>query len=453
MNICLGDSIAFTSTTFGATAYLWNFGDGNTSTLPNPYHTYLAAGTYTVKFYYFSGVCSNDSTSMTVTVSDGSAASFTSNVTPCNLTVSFTNTSAGAGASAWTFGDGGTSALANPSHTYATSGTYQVTLITGTGSCADTVTHPVTLTAGNVVVNLGPDQNLCTGQTVILDAGNPGDTYLWSNNLTTETIIVTAPGTYSVTVTDGACTGVGSINITYSQGPPQMPTVSINLCPGADTILDAGDVGMIHLWSTGDTTQTIKPSFGGVYFVRISNGGCMIADTFNVNVYPELTIIQSNDTSICPGAQLTLTANGGTRAASYMWNTGGENSDFIIVYQPGTYIVYIKDIYGCITSRSIYVGEFCFSDLYIPNSFTPNGDGINDLFYCVGDSVISFHIYIFDRWGEVVFQSNDVAQGWDGTYNGNLCPQESYVYRVDYQLYDFLEIQKHTRYGAISLIR
>ena len=453
MNICLGDSIAFTSTNTGATSTLWNFGDGSLDSVnANPYHTYLAAGNYTVTFHAISPSCSSDSVTLNVTVSAGSVASFTPVVTPCNLSVSFTNTSTGANNYSWSFGDGGTSIVANPAHLYTGAGTYQVTLITGSGLCADTAIQSITINS-TIAVNLGPDQNVCTGHSIILNAGNTDATYLWNNNLTTQTIVVTTPGIYSVTVTDGPCTGVDSVIITYSPGPVALPSAYINLCPGIDTTLNAGNPGMSYLWSTGATTQTISTDFQGVYFVQVSNVGCMAADTMTIKVYPQLLINQSNDTAICPGAQLLIVADGGKAASNYYWNPGGENADNITVYQPGTYLVTIKDTNGCLTSRSIYVGEFCFNDLYVPSAFSPNGDGLNELFLAYGDSIQNFQMYVFDRWGEQIFTSNNIAQGWDGKYLGNLVSQGVYVYVIEYATYDYNELQNHKKVGSVTLMR
>lgn len=453
LNICLGDSIAFTSTTFGATTYLWNFGDGNTSILANPYHTYLTAGTFTVKFYFASSDCSNDSASLTVTVSTSSIASFTPVITPCSLTVSFTNTSTGAAAYGWNFGDGGTSVLGNPSHTYTASGTYQVTLITGTGSCADTAIQSITISAGSVVVNLGPDVNVCSGQAVTLNAGNPGVTYLWSNGATTQVIVVNIPGQYIVVVSNGNCIGSDTVNISFGVGPVINLASSMKFCSEVDTILDAGNPGMNFLWSTGATTQTISINYPGFYFVRVINGGCTATDTISIGIYPPLLVNLANDTSICPGAQLTLRANAGNRAASYSWIPGGEHTNFIIVNDPGTYSVHIADIYGCITNRTILVREFCYTDLFIPSAFTPNGDAFNGQFLAFGNSILEFHMYVFDRWGELLFESKDISKGWDGTYMDNDCQQGTYVYMVDYKLYDYYELQRHTRYGVVNLLR
>ena len=71
----------------------------------------------------------------------------------------------------------------------------------------------------------------------------------------------------------------------------------------------------------------------------------------------------------------------------------------------------------------------------------------------IGEDIYDFHLYVFDRWGELVFEASDLGQGWDGTYKGSDAPEGLYVYRVDYQKYDFLELKKHTKVGNVNLIR
>ena len=85
---------------------------------------------------------------------------------------------------------------------------------------------------------------------------------------------------------------------------------------------------------------------------------------------------------------------------------------------------------------SIEVAEYCPSTLYMPNTFTPNGDGLNDIFIPVGKNISSVHLMIFDRWGGILFESNDPNVGWDGTYQGQLVKNDIYAWKLEYRFID-----------------
>lgn len=329
-----------------------------------------------------------------------------------------------------------------------TSGNYWV--IASIGTCIGRDTIAVTFTP-LPVVNLGTDQMLCTPQTLLLNANNPGDTYLWSTGSITQTITVATAGTYWVQVSSGTCIGSDTIVITTSTAPNVNLGPDVQICYGHDTTFDAGNPGLSFRWSTGATTQTIKANATGDYFVNVNNNGCITTDTVHLIVGQPLMVSLGADTFICPGTDLMIDA--GIGFVNYYWSPIGGNTHFIHVDQPGTYNVIVSDIEGCTTASSKFVREFCPTDIYLPNAFTPNGNMMNDYFMAIGDGVLDFHIVIFNRWGELIFESTDIGTGWDGTYNGADCPEGLYIYRVDFQKYDFLELKKHTKVGNVNLIR
>ena len=208
---------------------------------------------------------------------------------------------------------------------------------------------------------------------------------------------------------------------------------------------------MTYSWSNGSTAQTIPVSYSGDYWVQVNNNGCIGTDTINVKIWQEVHVSLGADTFICPGSQLQIEA--GTGFKNYAWIPGGANNHFIAIDQPGTYSVIVTDINGCTGISSKLVREFCPDNIYLPSAFSPNKDRNNETFNAVGEGIMAFHLYVFDRWGELVFESQDIAYGWVGTYNGANAPEGAYIYRVDYQLYEYLEIQKHTKYGIVSLVR
>lgn len=329
-----------------------------------------------------------------------------------------------------------------------TTGTYWVNVSFGT--CVATDSINVTFTP-SPIVNLGPDQSLCNGDSTTLNAGNPGDTYLWSTGALTQTINVSANGTYWVQVANGTCIGTDTLVINTGISSIVNLGPDLNLCNGSTATLDAGNSGMNYHWSSGETTEKITASTSGTYFVNVDNNGCLGSDTIKINIEPPLTVSLGPDTTICPGDNLIIDAGKGY--SSYSWIPGGQSSHSITINQPGTYGITVTDSLGCIARTSIWVNDFCPSDMYIPSAFVPGSNNMNAIFLAYCENVVQFHMYIYNRWGQQVFDSEDISKGWDGTFNGSNVPQGTYVYRVDYQLYDFSSLHKHSKVGSVTLIK
>jgi gliding motility-associated-like protein len=148
----------------------------------------------------------------------------------------------------------------------------------------------------------------------------------------------------------------------------------------------------------------------------------------------------------------------GSGMASYKWNTG-DTTESIIIPSVGMYKVEMESPVGCLGSDSVYVKliseEIPDFEIYVPNAFSPNGDGINDIFqikfphstFNIQHSTLS----IFNRWGEEIFQSDDIHQGWDGKKNGKDCPGGVYVYKIVFAVNGIPGNQE--RVGTVMLVR
>ena len=301
------------------------------------------------------------------------------------------------------------------------------------------------------VVNLGRDRNICSNEVILLYGGSPETSYQWSDGSTNSTFLATTGGTYWVVTTNQMCVTKDTVLLTLVIAPTVDLGPDIKICYGQDTALDAHNEGLSYLWNTGAVTENIRIYNSGDYWCKVTRNGCSTYDTANVLIDDKINVNLGLDTFICPGDEMMLTPD--KKYKEYAWLPDGQASASIIITQPGTYIVTIKDAANCYGSGFRYVGEFCPSNLYVPSAFTPGGDKINPLFLAYGERVLSFHITIFDRWGETIFESNDISQGWDGTYLDTVCPQGTYIYRIDYKLYDVTELKMHTLYGNVTLIR
>ena len=199
-------------------------------------------------------------------------------------------------------------------------------------------------------------------------------------------------------------------------------------CPPGTILLDAGISGATYQWSTGASTQTISVGSPGDYWVTVSLGSnCTATDSISVQTftYPGAGPNQL----VCPGNAVTISAAypGGT----YVWSTG-ETTPEIQVTSAGQY--WVQMTYGnCVVYDTVAVDYTVGGEVMPPNFFTPDGIGVNDVYDIGNPSRNGFHLEIYNRWGELMFDTFDPAIRWEGTYNGKICPEGVYYWIVFYE--------------------
>jgi len=213
------------------------------------------------------------------------------------------------------------------------------------------ITH---LSVNDPAVNLGPNETICEGETLVLNAANPGADYLWTTGAETQTINVTATGTYGVVVTTaGGCTATDEITITVAPAPNVNLGPNIEICEGETVVLDAGNPGLDYAWNTGAETQTITVSASGNYGVVVTNGGgCSDNDMVTVTVHANPVVDLGDAIEFCSDETLILDAD--NPGATYEWTTGAETQE-ITVTASGTYGVEVTNIYGCTADDDVVV--------------------------------------------------------------------------------------------------
>ncbi|MBN4065761.1 gliding motility-associated C-terminal domain-containing protein [Candidatus Amoebophilus asiaticus] len=287
------------------------------------------------------------------------------------------------------------------------------------GSCNPTLT-----------IDLGNDTALCEGDTLTLDATTSNATYLWQDNSTDSTFIVTQQGTYWVEVTNNCGTTTDTINVNYNP----LPTVDLGndttLCQGDTLTIDATTSNATYLWQDNSTNPTFNVTQQGTYWVNVTNSCGITTDTMNISYNPLPTVDLGNDTILCQGESLMLDAT--TSNATYLWQDNSTNPTFN-VNQQGTYWAEIM-LNGCGTIDTITVLQECEIILLIPNVFTPNQDGINDLFIPVeSKGILSMNTKIYNRWGQLMFSSDFLSIGWDGrNLLGVRVPNGTYFWIINY---------------------
>jgi uncharacterized repeat protein (TIGR01451 family) len=289
---------------------------------------------------------------------------------------------------AWSITNGAITGPTNASSTTFTAGSAGTTTLTLTvtdlSGCPSTTNHEVTILPPPTPVISGPTE-VCSGGSVILDAGAGYSSYSWSTGATTQTISVSPTVTtgYTVTVAGNGCSA-SSPTHTVTVNPTPTPVIAgpTEVCEGGSVILDAGGGYSSYTWSTGATTQTISvsPAVTTGYTVTVIDAnGCSATSpmhTVSVNVPVTPTITADGDTIFCDGESVTLTSS---LASSYLWSTG-ETTQSILVTAGGTYSVTTTAANGCPATSA---GTTVTVHTPAQATITPSGPTT----FCAGDSV------------------------------------------------------------------
>lgn len=403
---CAPFTVNFTNQSSPTGTYLWDFGGGDTtSTIYNPTHTFPTPGTYQVSLILYNDACKIADTAYTfITVYPGIVANFGLANAPCSNLITLTDSSATAPTSwSWDFGDGtGTSTLQNPNYTYSASGSYVVTLISTTiNGCADTTSLSFDNSGGTTI---NPNAIICEGDSAPLNATG-GFAYSWSPS--------------------------GSLSNPNIANPVASPTSTTTYTVSISTVNSLGDTCIINMTTT---VTVITPSS-----------------------FP-LSATADND-SIFSGSSTVIHAITDTTLA-IIWTptTGVSNpSSFNPTVSPTTtttYTVTIVDSSGCpkYATITIYVlSTQCDpTDVFVPNTFTPNGDGQNDILYVRGNMITEMYFAVYNRWGELVFETTKQNVGWDGTYKGMKADPAVFAWYLRAKCYNGEELK---RQGNTTIIR
>ena len=403
---CFGNSIQLNAS--GGLSYTWQPSSTLTNAnIPNPIATPTANTIYTVTIHQIDGAGRTCNFNLTDSIKlyPKVTAAFTYSINACGNTVAFTDLSQSNVTSwAWNFGD--TTAIdsaQNPSHSYQKPGVYTVTLIANNKyNCpgiADTVLH----LSGFNPIKISANTTVCNGKSIQLHASG-GISYTWTppynlnypdsaNPIATPTSTTHYTLTLTQVVGSYTCPSTLNTNITVPYYPPSALTVYAS----SDTIID------------GNSSQ-LNTSLTGGYVIWT----------------PDYNL--SNDSILNPTASPHHTT---------------------------TYNAIYIDQNGCpfiLKSITIYVlaADCNENTVFVPNTFTPNGDGRNDVLYARSAFVTDIYFTVYDRWGEQVFATNDINIGWDGVFKGKPCNPDVFGYYVKYKCNDGKESFKK---GNVTLIR
>lgn len=492
---CRNDSLLFYATGFdsiASKAFAWNFRDGFTADfgkrLDSINYVYKQNGTYKPQLY----IKNTDNCIDTITLNNaieisGPTAAFQNSATGCtNTSMNFKDASVPAQGKPiqnwfWSFGDGGTDNTKGPlTYAYTFPGMYNANLtVTDIDGCTDTITNKIEI-FDSPIVDAGLDTFACAGSTIPLNATGALN-YTWTNNTDLSCTNCANPfatpqqsTTYFVTGTNNACSSADSINVmVQTKEPVTAEQDTYAICSGGNSVMLVANGADSYLWSPANTlSSTIVqnpvafPSANTLYTVIGKDDKNCFADTATVNVIvnekPDVRILDSV-VQIMTGMTFTIPGFVSNDVKSYEWipATGLSCTNclnpVITVTGSTTYSLSGINEFGCTDTATISIIAACTGDaVFIPNTFSPNNDGMNDYFYPRSASSINIKSFnIFNRWGQLIFQnqnfsSNNSAYGWNGKYRNKLQDADVYIYVAELECGDGRVFIKK---GNISLIR
>jgi gliding motility-associated-like protein len=307
--------------------------------------------------------------------------------------------------------------------------------------------------------DLGPDTLLCPKQIFPLNAAIPGATaYSWSTGAADSLIRITSPGNYWVFVTyNGRCQVTDSVLVTYRNDKP-LDFHDTAICKGSTLVLNADFGQGIYDWTAippqrNDQNQTGQSTYfvyePGKYAVTASVGQCVYTDTLTVTFDDSLNVLMIKDTTLCNGEDFWLQVKG--NADTYAWQDSSHTTMYHPV-QPGIYTVVTQNGCGKDTLTATVNFVSCDCQLLLPNAFTPDGNGRNDTFRPLhACEMTNYEMNIYDRYGDLVFRSLNVDEGWDGSYHGRKVAPGTFVWAVRY--FNPVVKQPVFRKGTVMVIR
>jgi gliding motility-associated-like protein len=506
-NNCEGLLSSFSNTTYiqspgSITSVQWNFGDGTSSLLNNPGHLFINDGSYIV--------------SMTATSTDGCVGTYSSAITiypapqvsfsaapVCknNASVFVNNSSVNNGTLTsykWDFNNDGVidNTSVNPNFVYSADGTFLASLtVTTNNACTASVSVPVVVHPvpnANFVVNsscLGNPTSFTDISTISSGSIAASKWDFESDGITDATgmnvsFIYPAAGQKNATLiatSNNNCSGgsqkmiyvnynpVVNFSVNDPDGCPQHCVTFSNL-----STLQNGTIAS-YLWNFGDnspSTSLASPSHcynTGTYNVSllaVSDSGCVGTASQNgmITVYPEPVAgfaFSPFDPDVLQPFVTIADQSSGADSLLFQFSDGASYSqaNFQHLFStdvPATYTVtqYVTNVHGCVdTATTTIVIKPAFT-LYVPNAFTPNFDGFNDVFKAEGIGVKEFSMMIYDRWGNMIFHTKDISEGWDGKvedgHSGESSQMDVYVWKA---VVKDLNDKMYNRIGSVTLVR
>ena len=472
--LCNNPSADFSFSGSGGISYSWDFGDGTFSTGPNVTHIYSNAGNYLVTLIVNDSICgTSGTTSQAISFYPPVSASVAvvgSNNGCAPLNVSFSNNSSTSGIHSWDFMDGSaTDTSFNVNHTFTTPGIYNVRfIVSDSNSCnlSDTDFVRVIVYSSvplQVSFNLITTPDCDSADASVNFNGTGGNIYLWNfgdgsvGTGSSNNHHYSQPGIFIITllVNDSVCNQIDSVSKTLIIRP------SVKAAINTDHVLFGCAPQTLHFsnlfnsigdyyWDLGDSTFSLEHivdhvyNYPGIYNIRLTvsdTASCNLTDkaVFNLKVYElpvaDFTFVQNKQYYY---SDVEFTDHSSINSLFYRWDLGDASVDTTRgsinhrYSNLGTYNVCLNvtTSEGCTDSTCADIIVENSQTIYIPSSFSPNGDAKNDVFKIYFNGLTELDVLIFDRWGEKIYEYKTLDGSWDGTYQGAPAPEDVYVYKL-----------------------
>ena len=395
--VCAGDTLILDASSLG-TSFLWS--DGSTA----PTLAVTDAGMYAVTI---EDACGTGSDELEVFVQQmPPTVDLGADQLLCAGETVFLNVTNDLSTYQWS--DGST----QPMRAISTDGLFAVSVTNACGTTTDEIDLAF-------VPDLNPDfgqRVLCFGETAELDFTHPYATYSWSDGSTAALRQITDDFVADLTITTPCETMTGTVEVLFLRDPTLELGADTTLCPGDSLWLVPGIPGGDYQWQDGTTADQFLVTTGGTYALTLTTACNELVDQRRIEYIPPIQTDLGPDTFLCAGASLLLDATA-QAPVIYTWDDGSMDARRRIE-EPGTYLVsVVSDCESIMDTLTVTLCEVC--DVYMPNAFSPNGDGRNDRLRPFSDcEMLDVDFRIFDRWGQAVFATDDPARGWEGTSKG-----------------------------------
>ena len=352
-----------------------------------------------------------------------------------------------------------------------TVGTTTYTFTPDPGQCGAVATINITISS-EITPTFDAIGPLCQKSTApaLLTTSLNGITGVWSPT----TINTDVSGTAIYTFTPGAGLGQCAVPTTLSITTTLaiVPTIAISgspatICEGSNinltSVVTGEGTSPVYQWivdgisvGTNSSTYSYTPADGDKVWCHMnSNLACTsnpsYSDTISISVSPAPQVKLTDKEYLCSGIQTQLDA--GPAFTKYLWQDDSKDR-YYTASDNGQYWVSVTDVAGCTGRSDTVLLKVCETGINVPTAFSPNNDGINDLFKAVAtlDEKTSFSLSVIDRWGETVFESHDINIGWDGSFGGQLLPPGTYVWIIVYQSVNSTSKPTSLK-GIVTLVR
>jgi len=292
-------------------------------------------------------------------------------------------------------------------------------------------------------VYIGNDTAFCHQFQHVLKPNTTYKTYNWNTGDSTNSIAVNNKGEYILNVKDSnSCASADSvlvdkvevpkINIIYDSVQCQKVTLTVE-----------NQKGIKFLWNDMDTSMVKSVDQKGIYIIEAKHQFCSSFDTLDLKFLSKPYFNLGNDTTLCGSKILSTNETG-----RFAWSTG-QSTPTISVQRPGLYWLQVVRNH-CSYRDSIQLSPCDDLIYFIPNSFSPNGDSKNEVFHITVNNIKEIEFAVFNRWGEIMFQSSTDVAEWDGKYQGEVCPQGVYYFYATFIAWNGQIVNEK---GSINLLR